>query len=466
MLFLVAAMKFTGGAGFVLIFPFLFYAFAKNRMDLLVACLIITSIVTMGNGNFMPKDAVFSLANRGLYILVGGVMFFQMVGSQAIRMTTPFLSLFAYLFYMALVSSVGWSPLVSYLKLILFTTVFLAYFFTANAAVKRHTDPAKLRSAMLVVASFLIFGSVALLPFPELATLSADFYVRQGLPIPAGSLFTGVTFQSQALGPLVSIFASVLLADLCFSVGRMDKLYGALLLCTPILIYKTGSRTAMGTYLAGLFFVLFIFMCARTSRQRATWKLKVLNIAFLAGFLLSVLVVATPGFRQSALNFAYKTGTTDIQEEQRGFDSLISSRQGLIDESMANFHASPWIGNGFQVNRAMADREIRSWKQLLSAPIEKGVWIAAILEEGGIFGMALFVLFIIVSLSLALSRRAYIAAAALFVFLVMNLGEFDFFAMSSTGGVAWGIIFIAAALDAQREAMRIPAYYQVTARPF
>ena len=448
---LIAAMKFTGGTGFLFIFPVVFMAFAKNKTELLLACLMVTSIVTMGNVNFMPKNSVFSVANRLLYVLVGGVMFFQMVGMKASRTTTPFLVLLVYLCYMALISSFGWNPLISYLKLILFTVVFLAYYLSANAALACGARPERLRSAILIVASFLIFGSVALLPFPSLATLNVGYYVQNNLPIPEGSLFTGVTFQSQALGPLVSIFATLLLADLCFSVGRFNRLYGVLLLCTPILIYKTGSRTAMGTYLAGLFFVLFLFMCAKTSRVRAVWKQRVLSTAMMCGMVFSMVLAATPEFRQGIVNFVYKSRTADVLEENQGFDKFISSRQGLIDESMENFHASPWIGNGFQVSRRMADLEIRSWMQLLSAPIEKGVWVTAILEEGGIFGMALFVLFIVVVFSLLLARRAYIATSVLFVFLVMNLGEFDFFAMSSTGGVAWAMVFIATALDTQRE---------------
>ena len=121
-----------------------------------------------------------------------------------------------------------------------------------------------------------------------------------------------------------------------------------------------------------------------------------------------------------------------------------------MDNAIANFKESPWIGNGFQVSEDFDHREIVSWKQVLSAPIEKGVWVTAVLEEGGVFGMVLFVTFILTAIFGLLSKRAVIGASALFIFVVSNLGEFTFFSMSYTGGLMWAMVFTGIALDAQR----------------
>ncbi len=121
-----------------------------------------------------------------------------------------------------------------------------------------------------------------------------------------------------------------------------------------------------------------------------------------------------------------------------------------MDNAMANFRESPWIGNGFQVSKEFAYREIVSWKQVLSAPIEKGVWVTAVLEEGGVFGMTLFAIFLLVAIFGLLARRAVTGAAALFVFIIANFGEFTFFSMSYTGGLMWAMVFTGVALDAQR----------------
>ena len=449
LLLLVVAMKVSGGAGFLLIFPLVLIGFSKNKTNLLFWCILATTVLTMTNANIAPKGSIFTIANRLIYLLVGGVMVLQVVGQRTSKLMTPLLALLPYLAYMAIVSSVGWQPIVSYLKLSLFTIVFFAFYSVSNATILRaQFDVVRLRSIFLCFACFMIVGSVCLLPFPGIATMSAEYYISQGLPIPEGSLFMGMTWHSQALGPLVAIMSAMLLADLLFSVKRWDKLYLLLLFLSPLLIYKTGSRTAMGTYAAGLFFVTLVFMHARG--VGAKWKGKALSALFLIGMLGGLAFMATPSMRQSAVQFLFKTRGAEVAKESKTFENVLSSRQGLIDHAIKNFHESPWIGNGFQVSEKQKDMRIVSWKQLLAAPIEKGVWVVAVLEEGGIFGMALFCLFLLIAFYCLLSRQAFIGAAGLFVLVVSNFGEFTFFSMSGNGGMLWAMIFVCITLDAAR----------------
>ena len=448
LLLLCVAMKVTGGAGFLLILPFVILGFSKNKSGLLFWCILATTVLTMTNPNIAPKDNIFAITNRALYLLVGGVMTLQIVGQRTSKLMTPLLALLPYLAYMAMVSSVGWQPIISYLKLTLFTIVFFAFYSVGNATTQSHLGAAQLRSIFLCFATFLIVGSVCLIPFPAIATLSADFYIMQGLPIPEGSLFMGITLQSQALGPMTAVFSTMLLADLLFSVKKWDLLYLTLLILSPILIYKTGSRTAMGTYAAGLFFTTFVFMCARGIGAR--WKNKALSALVLLGLLGGLAFMATPSIRQSATNFIFKVRVGDVAKESQTFERLTSSRQGLVDHAMANFRESPWIGNGFQVSEMQRDLKVTSWKQLLSAPIEKGVWVVAVLEEGGIFGMLLFCIFLLIAFYSLLTRHAFIGASALFVFIVSNLGEFTLFSISGMGGLFWSMIFMGLAMDVAR----------------
>lgn len=447
---LVLAMKVTGGAGFLLIFPFICVGFGKNKTEVLFWCVLATTVLTMTNPNIAPKDAVFSLANRGLYAFVGGIMVLQMVGQRASIYLSPMLGLLPYIVYMAVVSSVGWVPLISYLKLLLFLIVFFAFYSVGNACATRYTvSPEKLRSVFLSFAIFLIVGSIALLPFPEISTLNTQqFFLEHGY-IPEGSLFTGMTLHSQSLGPITAIFSTFLLADMLFSLKRGDKLYILLLLLCPILIYKTGSRTAMGTYLAGMCFVTFLFMHARG--VGAQWKNKALGALLFLGMAGGLAFMATPQLRQSVVNFVYKVRVGDVLEENTGFDRAISSRQGLIDDAMDNFKESPFIGNGFQVTKRLAQQDRSSWKHYLSAPIEKGVWITAVLEEGGIFGMLLFAIFLLAAFGKLLARQAFIGISIFFVMVISNLGEFTFFSMSGGGGIYWAMIFMGLAMDAHRQ---------------
>lgn len=447
---LVVAMKATGGAGFLLIIPFLLVGFGKNKTELLLWCVLATTVLTVTNSNIAPKDMVFTMANRGLYALVGGIMVLQMVGQRASKMLTPFLGLLPYLAYMALTSAFGWVPIISYLKLVLFLIVFFAFYSVGNASATRYTvSSEKLRSIFLSFAIFLIAGSIALLPFPAISTLSVEFYLQTYGYIPEGSLFTGMTFQSQTLGPVIAVFSTFLLADMLFSLKRGDKLYILLLLLCPILIYKTGSRTAMGTYIAGMFFVTFLFMQAKG--LGAQWKNKAMGALLCLGIVGGVAFMATPQLRQSAVEFIYKVQNADSLEDNRGFDRVISSRQGLMDKTMENFKESPLIGNGFQVSKQLKEQDRRSWQEFLTAPVEKGVWVTAVLEEGGIFGFALFIIFLLCAFGKLLSRRAVIGASVFFVMVVANLGEFTFFSMSGMGGIFWAMTFMGLAIDAHRQ---------------
>ena len=448
LLVLCALMKVSDGAGFIAIFIPLLVAFGKNRTELLVYIILATAVLTVTNAFIAPKGMVFSIAARALYLVVAGVIILQNTGRRAARFLTPLLSIFIYVGFQAMASAQGWQPIISYLKILLFTVVFLAFWGMANAAsVRDGVRPQALRSVVLVFACFLIFGSLALIPFPGIAKLGAARAVEMGLPVESIGLFQGVTFQPQALGPSVGAISVVLFADLLFSIRRWDKLYLLLLIGAPILIFYTSSRTAMGTWLAGMSFATFVFMCARGVGTR--WKNRALGVLMLIGVLGGIVLFATPQMRDAVARFALKY-TAEEQELDVSWETMTVTRQGLMDASMDNFRESPVIGNGFQVSKSLEALDIRSWGQLLSAPIEKGVWVTAVLEEGGAIGMILFVLFLVVAFWGMLSRRAYIGACALFVLLVSNFGEFTFFSMSSIGGVGWALVFTGLALDAAR----------------
>lgn len=454
---LCLAMKLTGGSGFVLILPFILVGFSRNKVEVLLYCLMVTTLLTITNMYIAPKDVVFSILNRMIYVVVGGVMGFQLISQRRTKITTPLLSLFPFIVYMAIVSSVGWNPMISYMKLILFVITFLAFYSVSNAVtMNMRVSSPKIRGMFLALSCIVIFGSVCLIPFPGIGMMNVtQFFLAHGY-YPEGTLFMGITMQSQALGPTVAVLSVVLLADLFFSVRRWNLLYVLLLICASVLIYKTASRTAMGTFLAGIAFVGFIFMCSKGVGRR--WKSRVFGMFLLIVMLAGFAFFLTPTMRSAALRFVYKTHGSEVVESERGVDRIVASRQGLLDNAMNNFWESPWVGHGFQVSESMAGREVSSWRQLISAPIEKGVWVSAVLEEGGIFGMMLFVMFILISFVLLLSRHAFMGCVALFVMLVSNLGEFTFFSMSAMGGIFWIVIFIALIMDAQRLAERRSVY--------
>lgn len=442
-------MKVAGGIGALLIVPILLGALSRNRQEWIFYSLLMITCLTVTNNNIAPKDFVFSMVARLVYLFLAVVMTLQLTAQRRSRILTSFLWILLYIVYMSGVAWTGWNPIISYLKLILFTLVFLAFYSVTNH-VSTHSQvrSTTLRSVMLSFMVFFIFGSIALLPFPAIAMLRVDYFVLNGLPIPEGSLFMGMTDHSQSLGTMMAMMGVILIADLLFAIRRWDKLYLALIGCSLFLIVKSGSRTAMGTLVIGCAFTVLLFM--RAHGVGARWRGRALSALMMLVVVFGLLIAVTPRMREQMVSFIYKARGEKVEETEQTYENLLKTRQGLIDSAMDNFRESPWIGNGFQVSLRYKDWEPSSWKQLLSAPVEKGVWIPAVLEEGGVFGMSLFLLFLVVVCICCLRHRAYMALTMFISMLACNLGEFTIFSMSSSGGFFWSMVFTGVALDAQR----------------
>ena len=131
-------------------------------------------------------------------------------------------------------------------------------------------------------------------------------------------------------------------------------------------------------------------------------------------------------------------------------DWITNSRRGAIENPISNWKKSPVIGNGFQVSEEMGWVKSQDMKDIISAPVEKGTWAVAILEEGGSLGMAIFLIWVLVLGSKLWSRKAYIGVAMLFSFLVSNLGEFTIFSLTSTGCFLWALVLFGIIMDELR----------------
>jgi len=443
LLALIVAMMATEGMASLLLLALLLFYLAMRRPDKLLFVILLGSSLMMMCGTLAPKTVVSAAALKIQMLIAAVALFTQIFGHKQTRLLTPLWSLIPYLLFMIVSSSKGWSPVISYLKLFLFTMIFLAYYGCAVQTIgARNVDSRGLRSMFLAVIVFFVIGSVLVYPFPAISTMGSEEAIRSG----ASSFYRGVTNHSQTLGVLMAVFGSLTFADLVFNIQRADRLYILILICAAILIYMSASRTAMASFIAGIAISAYLAMHARDVGH--TWRGKVVS------FMTSLIVVGTlvvavvPTFRNKVLTFAIKYdsfGTTVLTQEE-----LFKTRQGKWDEAKENWRRSPYIGNGFQVSEDMKYRKIEGVKDMLSAPVEKSTWTWAVLEEGGIFGMCLFCFFLLSVVLSWIRRRAYVALSVFLAFLLTNLGEFSFFSMSSDGGLFWFLVFLGVILDHKR----------------
>lgn len=439
-------MRVTGGVGFAIVIPMVFYSFLARKTESLLFWLLVAVCSLIINPHLVSKGGGFAWMQRGLMLFLGSVMAVNVMSYPMHKAIRPFAGILVYVFFMIFSSAQGWNPTISFLKLLLFSLIYFAYLGISNQiGINPKVSSRKIRSIMLSMAILFIFGSVLLAPFPGLAQMQASDFEAGTVDLSSfKSLFMGMTNHSQCLGPAVSTLSVVLLGDLLFSIKKIDLLYVAMLLCCPYLIYLTSSRTGMGSYLLGQAFVVWVFMNARGIGAR--WKSRVMTSAIMLATVLLISLGSIPSMHDRIIKFVTKSTDADtaVTTEQ-----IISSRHGLMDQSINNFKKSPFIGNGFQVSEEMK-RMNKGGLAILSAPIEKGVWVTAVLEEGGIIGWTIFVFFLLTCITLSIKRRAYIGASCLFVCMLTNLGEFSFFSMSYIGGFTWAMVFVGLALDLRK----------------
>ena len=459
--YLIILFAFTGlsyvskGYVFALLPVMVLIALFKGLLVDLLFWVMVLSFTGVANPFLFPKTPITFVIARLSLFGVAGMLMMRVAGRRNAIIVAPFAGIFIYIGWSALVSLQGFEPIVSYLKIMLFIPIYLALYGVANEITASTRVNAKVvRSAILAMIVYIVFASLALWPFPGISQLSArtieDVAKVAQMVAEGHSLFMGITNQSQALGPMLGVMLTILFGDLLFAVKRWDPIYVGTLFVGMFLLVKTSSRTAMGTLIAGVAMMTWLFMNARVVGMR--WRTKVLSGMFLAGIVGLVVVLFVPSVRNRVFGFALKVNanTNDISAADISFNNVTASRQGLMDESMRNFRNKPLTGNGFQVSEAMLYQKREGFMDYMSAPIEKGVWPTAVLEEGGVPGLIFFGGFLLVCFCLLVKRHAYIGAGALWVFTVVNLGEFNFFSMSYTGGFEWAFVFAAVILDGQR----------------
>lgn len=442
-----AFIKVTNGAGYLVVVPLTLAALFRKRSESLLFWLCFTNTTVITNGLLVPKGFVFSVTFRGLMVVVGLYSLLLFASSRTSKLLTPLLGIFLYLVYMIIPSYSGWAPMISYLKLILFISTYLGLAYVATKAIENPWfNLREVRSFFLAFAIFYIVGSVLLIPFPGISMMNMEQVLASAGPVT--SLYQGMTNQSQALGLFMCFFVAFLVADLIFMVQKPDKLYMLLIVCGLFLLYKSSGRTAMGTLIAT---VGFLFMCFLSSGGvKVQWKRRVMSAAVTFSFIVGLAILFTPQLREGIMKFVLKYNDDSVTAQNMNMEDVVKTRQGLVESQLYNFSLRPATGWGFQVSPKVAEMVQHTDGLILTAPVEKGVWITAILEEGGVIGEILYVGYFIVAFFLLYSRKVYMGAGMFIMIHISNFGEMTMFSMSGIGATMYLLLFMAVIFDAKR----------------
>ena len=409
---------------------------------------LLLTFLQMINHILMPRYAHFAIMTR----LGAVIMTFALIigaNGRTGNHRLPIEALFFYLVCAALSSTFGYFPLISYLKILNFAFFILGlYVGTRNL----HLYPSaisEIRHFILALILLLTYGTFLTLPFPSVAYYTStryylfDFGLSQASQVAAEKghilLLSGITNNSQFLGPAAACCFGWLLCDMWLVKRRLSSLHLTLLAPIPIICYMTRSRLALFLLLVSLSMTTYFCLPrAHVSRRTKTAFWTLLFIGFLTLFLMG----AISEIKDKTIT-RWLRKTEDLSSDDRSLGTaLTSSRQGLIEMNLADFRRNRFLGSGFQVAAFTRAMYASGQATLFKATVEKGLLPLMILGETGLLGAAAFSIFLF-TFYLRCRQRRYIATATLFtVYLASNMAEATFFAPSGGGGSLWILLVV------------------------
>lgn len=444
---IILAMRVTAGFALIaLILMGCLFAFS-HKGGLAATCYL--SIFLLQNINFavIPQNIVVNVGCKVGYIVIALAMLVTGSGSRAEKL--PLGLLWLYLLWMSVVSAAGWFPIISYLKLANYAMFVAGSMILIKFIQHSGTDLLQIRAIFLAISFVMTIGSALTYPFPDICySMDINKAARYGIYLtgedllnaPQQALFNGLTWHSQALAPMLAASFIWTMCDMFFIEKRITKMHGMILLCAPVLVYMTRSRTGLLTMLVSLM-VFFLYACRKVVMPH---KLRQ-HINIVAGFLLALSIGGAVALEIKDSTFTkWLRKNDDVQSDSRSLtDAVVSTRMFALESNLSDFYESPFLGTGFQVTRDFqylyGNKEIAS---LISAPCEKGITPLVVLAEGGIVGGIIFYVFVVAFYAKCASKRWVVLVVMFTVILSSNLSESTFFSPSGAGGYMWIFAFI------------------------
>lgn len=325
-----------------------------------------------------------------------------------------------YLFIFSVASTIfsllnSYTIFVSLAKIIVFfigfSTVLLGFKQTTNSS---------WRSWYFTFFSAVLISSIPLLCVPE-------GYVRNLKG------FQGILNHPQAYG-VYMVVPTIWLTGIWLVNKKVSSIMKIIILGGWITIFATRSRAAILAAVLGILFTAVIAFFRRPS-----WNNNLLMIirkpVFIAMIFLVIIVTMFPGniVKETIGNFIYKNlGSI--------YENIYKSRGFLIERSWKNFKEHPLIGIGFGVASDKEKFIVKESKNInipLEAPTEKGFLPTALLEEVGIIGTFLFLIFFI-ELAKPIIKYGDLPSAWLFwTAFFVSFGEMVFFSPGGLGMHIW-----------------------------
>lgn len=248
--------------------------------------------------------------------------------------------------------------------------------------------------------------------------------------------FQGILTHPQSLGVFIAPYLALFTVRYLYE-GKRSIFDIILVLGSLFILYTTQARVGLFAVVLGV--GLGLFYSLLIARQKASLTLKISKTGFAAGILVIVFLILNISSVVQAVD--------DFVSKGREFEGLYEgyemSRGGLIEKSMENFREHPVTGIGFGI--ASDTHRIRFERSemlgmVTGASVEKGFIVSAVLEEIGLFGSAMLLLFIFSLIGFVFSQNLVSNQALLLTCFMVNIGEMVFFSFGGMGLFVWLLI--------------------------
>lgn len=409
----------------------------------LAFCYLLFPIFTVGNYQVCGLNGIVAMSARLGCIVIGFVALFTSLSNRCRSESLPIKWIFVYVGVAAISSIDGWFPMISYLKLALFTSFIIGIVSVSAMMQDSYTGLRWLRAIMMAMAVIMVIGSIVLYFIPSMGYSMmltkmesfGDYSGLEGLVSRNSSLlFNGMTCHSQMLSPVVSMLATWVLCDMLLVEQRIRVVHLIILASTPILLFMSRSRGGFLTFVVVMAFTLFV--CLPKARLSNKVRVKMISMVVMALVGLVLVGIYAQIKDQSISRWLRKT--EDVDGDNRSLsEAMTSSRMGLVEENLQDFYLNPFLGKGFQVMPWLKQAYGNGFITWYSAPIEKGVTPFVILGETGLLGAGVFIVFLGAFYKRCLRRR-YLALMNMFTCtLIANLADSTLFSPSGLGGFLW-----------------------------
>lgn len=277
-------------------------------------------------------------------------------------------------------------------------------------------------------------GLFAVLVFGGLPLIGHDLgYLRNNRG------FQGLLSHPQSYGAFLAPVAAWGTALLVVGRSSYRKLWIPLTFAAWLSLFASEARTALLGAVGGLI-VGAILVLPRSAPLRRHLMSRLFRVRSIA---IGIVALAGVILFGSELQAQLRAFVTKGQPEIPVTMVFERSRGALVAASWENFQEQPVLGMGFGLASEpweLAPSSVSGVPVPVGASVEKGFLPTALLEEVGLVGSAIFLLFILSILLPLVRSRNLVATILILSALLVNLGEAILFSLGGIGLYVWLII--------------------------